>query len=74
MHIKSKTNTEPRKQWEVHTTMNKQQLNHRLRTDSSLSYREGGGGLNAFYRRQILALDGPTRTTGTSHKPLEKKK
>ena len=31
--------------------------NHRLRTDSSLSHRVGGGGLNAFYGYQIFALD-----------------
>ena len=35
-----------------------QQQNHSLRTDSSLSHR-GGGGLNAFYWHQILALDSP---------------
>ena len=35
------------------TTMNKQQQNHRLRTDSRLRYR---GGLKAFYWRQIFAL------------------
>ena len=35
-------------------TINQQQPKHRLRTDSGLS---GGGGLNAFYWRQILALD-----------------
>ena len=34
-----------------------QQQNHRLRTDSSLSHRGGGGGLNAFYWYQIFALD-----------------
>ena len=41
-------------------TINKsqQQQNHRLRTDSSLSHRGGGGGgLNAFYWYQIFALD-----------------
>ena len=41
-------------------TINKsqQQQNHCLRTESSLSYRGGGGGgLNAFYRYQIFALD-----------------
>ena len=39
-------------------TINKsqQQQNHRLRTDSSLSHR-GGGGLNAFYWYQIFTLD-----------------
>ena len=36
------------------TINNQQQQNHRLRTDSSLSHR---GGLNAFYRYQIFALD-----------------
>ena len=36
---------------------NKQQQNHRLRTDSSLSHRGGGGVLNAFYWYQIFALD-----------------
>ena len=34
--------------------MDQQQQNHRLRTDSSLSH---CGGLNAFYWRQIFALD-----------------
>ena len=34
-----------------------QQQNHRLRTDSSLSHRGGGGGLNAFYWYQIFALN-----------------
>ena len=29
----------------------------RLKTDSSLSHRGRGGGLNAFYREQIVALD-----------------
>ena len=29
----------------------------RLRTDSSLSHRGGGGGLNAFYWYQIFTLD-----------------
>ena len=42
-------------QWEVHKTINQQQQNHRLRTDSSLSY-GGGGGLNAFERRQTFTL------------------
>ena len=30
---------------------------HRIRTDSSLSYRGGGGGLKWIYWRQIFALD-----------------
>ena len=40
-------------------TINKKstQQDHRLRTDSSLSHRGGGGGLNAFYWYQIFALD-----------------
>ena len=39
-------------------TINKsQQQNHILRTESSLSHRVGGGGLNAFYLYQIFALD-----------------
>ena len=39
---------------------NKQQQNHRLRTDSDLSHRGGGGGggcLNALYWYQIFAQD-----------------
>ena len=36
--------------------MNQQQQNHRHRTDSSLS-RWRGGGLNAFYRYKIFALN-----------------
>ena len=47
----------PYKQWEIHKTINQQLQNHRFRTDSSLSHRGGGGGLNAFYWRQIFALD-----------------
>ena len=35
---------------------NQQQLNHRLRTDSSLSHR-GERALNAFYWYQMFALD-----------------
>ena len=50
MHTKTKTNTEPNKQLEVHKTMYKQQQKHCLKTDSSLSYLEG---LNAFYRHTI---------------------
>ena len=39
-------------------TINKcQQPNQGLRTDSSLSHRGGGGGINAFYWYQIFALD-----------------
>ena len=38
-----------------HKTIYQQQQNHRLRTDSILSHR--GGDLNAFYWRQIVALD-----------------
>ena len=36
------------------TTMNQQQQNHRLRTDSCLGHRVG---LNAFYWHQIFAID-----------------
>ena len=36
--------------------LSQQKRNHRLRMDSSLSHR-GGGGLNAFYWYQIFALD-----------------
>ena len=36
------------------TTMNQQQQNHRLRTDSSLGHRVG---LNAFLWYQIFAID-----------------
>ena len=43
----------------MRVTINKKSTttNHRLRTDSSLSHRGGGGGLNAFYWYQIFALD-----------------
>ena len=37
MHTKTKLVQNPHKQWEVHKTINHQQQNHRLRTDSSLS-------------------------------------
>ena len=30
MHTKTKTNTEPHKQWEVYETLNQQQQNYRL--------------------------------------------
>ena len=53
----TKTQTQnPHKQWEVNETINQQQPRLSLRTVSSLSYREGVG-LNAFYWRQIFALD-----------------
>ena len=39
---KTKTNTDPppppKKKWEVHLTIDQQQQNHRLKTNSSLSY------------------------------------
>ena len=58
MHTKAKTNSEPHKHWEEHKTINQQQHNYRIRTDSSLSYwGGGGGGVNAFYWRQIFTLD-----------------
>ena len=40
MHTKTKTNTEPPKQWDVHKTINQQQQqNHRRKTtDSSISH------------------------------------
>ena len=41
----------------VTINQSKQQQNHRLSTDSSLSHRGLGGGLNAFYWYQIFALD-----------------
>ena len=47
----------PHNKGEVHKTIDQQQQNHRLRTDNSLSYRGGGGGLNVFYWRQIFSLD-----------------
>ena len=59
MHNKTKTNTDPHNQREVHQTMDQQQQqNHRLRTESSLSHQGlGWGGLNAFYWYQSFALD-----------------
>ena len=52
---KTKTNTEPPQIWVVHKTTNQQQQqNHCLRTGGSLSHR---GGLNAFYWRQISAIE-----------------
>ena len=56
MHTKTNTNKETHKQSGVHKTINQQQQNHRLMTNSCLSY-EGGGGLKAFYWCQIFALD-----------------
>ena len=47
----------PHRNWEVHITINHQQQTYCLRTDSSLSQRRGGGGLNAFDWRQIFDLD-----------------
>ena len=41
---------------EAATTNESTHQNHRLRTDNSPS-RWGGGGLNAFYLRQIFALN-----------------
>ena len=38
-------------------TMSQKQQNHRFRTDSSRCHGSGGGGVNAFYWRQIFALD-----------------
>ena len=39
MHNKTKAQTQnPHKQWEVHKTMNQQQQNHRLTTDSFLRH------------------------------------
>ena len=55
MRTKIKTTQKPHKQCEVNKTIIQQQQNHLLRTDSSLSH--WGGGLNAFYWRQIFALD-----------------
>ena len=43
-------------QWEQQSTMNQQQQNRCLRTDSSLSH-WGGGGLYALYWYQIFTLD-----------------
>ena len=58
MHTKTKTNTKPPQKMGSTLTIYQQQVNHRLRTDNSLSYPGGGGGgLNAFYWRQIFALD-----------------
>ena len=42
---------------EVGKTTIEYQQNHRLKTDGSLSHWGGGGGLNAFYWRQISILD-----------------
>ena len=47
MPIKTKTNIEPHKQWEVQKTIYQQKQNYRLRMAGRLSSR--GGGLNAFY-------------------------
>ena len=41
----------------VTTNKSQEQQNHCLGTDSSLSHRGGGGGLDAFSRNQIFALD-----------------
>ena len=55
MNTKTKTNTEPPQTMGVHKTIDQQQQhNHRLRTDSSLSYREGC--FYAFYWRKLFAL------------------
>ena len=55
MHTKERQTQNPNQQLEIHKTINQQQQNHRLRTDGILSY--GSGGLNAFYWRQIVAID-----------------
>ena len=52
---KQEPNTEP-PQSEQQEAMNQQQQNHHFRTDSSLSH-WGEGGLNAFYRYLMIALD-----------------
>ena len=54
MHTKAKTKTEP-PQTTGGTNKYQQQQNHHFRTDSSLIYQ--GDGLNAFYWRQIFALN-----------------
>ena len=46
----------PHNRWEAHQTTCQQQQNHRLKMDTSLSQR-GGGGLNAFYWYQLFGLD-----------------
>ena len=56
MHTKTKTTQTPHKQWELHTTINHQQQNHGLRTDSSLSVCVYVGGLKCIYWYQIFAL------------------
>ena len=48
----------PTNRWEQQLTMNQQQQNHRLRTDSSLRHQGGWEwGLKCIYWCQILALD-----------------
>ena len=44
---KKKQTLDSLKQLEVHLTIDKQRQNHRLKSDSRLSHR-GGGGLDAF--------------------------
>ena len=54
MHTKQRPPQNPHKQWEVYTTTNQQQQNHRFRTDSRLSHL---GGSNAFNWLQIFAIE-----------------
>ena len=44
----TKNTTDPHKQMDVYNTIHQQQQNHRHRTNSSLSYRGGGGGLKCL--------------------------
>ena len=54
MRTKQRPTLNPHKQCEVHKAINQQEQNHRLRKDT--------GDFNAFYWRQIFALDFVVKT------------